>query len=494
MEQGEPAPPAPTEPLLYMITANALYTLNTTTGGATRVASVSDFTFQGLASLGGTLYTVSTGNQGHLHTINDKTGASTTISGSAGFGVNEQAPTGLTSHNGTLYMVGTRNRNLYTLNTTTSRATRVGTSTRFGVIENSPSGLASHNGVLYMVGFGNVALYTLNTTTGAATRVGNSTNFGVGEFFPQGLASYGGKLYMIGSGNNALYTLNTTTGVAERVGSATQFNVNERGITGITSHPDMPAPAPTPMPDLFFVDRGLDALFKFVDPTLASLAATQVGSANRFGANEGNPQGMTAHKSKLFMCGSQRDRLYTLSLTDGTGTRVGSQTRFGVNIRNPLALASDQTDLFVFDSDSRGVYKVNDTTSVATLFHTFPSTGHRGIGAGRPSAATVDDEDSTLLYVAFGNQYVSAFRIGDTGLTNVNVFQGGLPYKLVADSGSVQSLVAHRGRLLAIIGKDIYDVKKGESANSVKLGEITRQGGGFPISNPSGMASLEVPE
>ena len=254
------------------------------------------------------------------------------------------------------------------------------------------------------------------------------------------------------------------------------------------------APAPAAMPDLFLIDRGLDALFKFVDPTLASLAATQVGSANRFGANEGNPQGMTAHKSKLFMCGSQRDRLYTLNLTDGTGTRVGIQTRFGANIRNPLALASDQTDLFVFDSDSRGMYKVNDTTSVATLFHTFPSDG------GRPSAATVDDEDNTLLYVAFGSLQIYAFRIGDTGLTDAIRWrvspQDATPASVtrIATSGSIQSLVAHRKRLLAIIGKNIYSVSKTQRDTATNLGEITRQGGGFPISNPSGLASLVVPE
>ena len=42
---------------------------------------------------------------------------------------------------------------LYTLNTTTGVATRVGEfDFQFGVSENNPSGLASHNGVLYMVG------------------------------------------------------------------------------------------------------------------------------------------------------------------------------------------------------------------------------------------------------------------------------------------------------------------------------------------------------
>ena len=66
-------------------------------------------------------------------------------------------------------MVGSNTDWLYTLNTTTGVATRVGSSSQFGVSENIPQGLASHNGVLYMVGATNDALYTLNTTTGVAT-------------------------------------------------------------------------------------------------------------------------------------------------------------------------------------------------------------------------------------------------------------------------------------------------------------------------------------
>ena len=81
-------------------------------------------------------------------------------------------------------MVGTTNDWLYTLNTTTGVATRVGSSSQFGVSESFPTGLASHNGTLYMVGTQTDVLYTLNTTTGVATRVGSSTAFGVSENNP----------------------------------------------------------------------------------------------------------------------------------------------------------------------------------------------------------------------------------------------------------------------------------------------------------------------
>lgn len=45
----------------------------------------------------------------------------------------------------------------------TGVATRVGSSSLFGVSENAPFGIASHNNTLYMVGSGNAALYTLSS-------------------------------------------------------------------------------------------------------------------------------------------------------------------------------------------------------------------------------------------------------------------------------------------------------------------------------------------
>jgi len=82
-----------------------------------------------------------------------------------------------------------QNTNLYTLNTTTGVATRVGSATRFGLNESQPQGMTSHNGSLYMLGGANDFLYTLDTTTGLATRVGSATQFSIREGGPTGLAS-----------------------------------------------------------------------------------------------------------------------------------------------------------------------------------------------------------------------------------------------------------------------------------------------------------------
>ena len=217
--------------VLYMTgSANDwLYTVNTTTGVATRVGTATQFGVSvtgpaGLAYHGGVLY-MQGGSK--LYAVNTTTGVATRVGTSSFFGVSENAARGLGSHGGMLYMTGSANDWLYTVNTTTGAATRVGTATQFGVSEASPGGLASHGGVLYMTGLANDWLYTVNTTTGAATRVGTSTQFGVSEASPYGLASHGGVLYMTGYANDWLYTVNTTTGAATRVGTSTQFGVSE---------------------------------------------------------------------------------------------------------------------------------------------------------------------------------------------------------------------------------------------------------------------------
>ena len=88
---------------------------------------VSENTPSGLAFHNGVLYMVGDDNN-WLYTLNTTTGVATRVGSSSNFGVSESAPTGLASHNGVLYMVGRDNDWLYTLNTTTGVATRVGSS------------------------------------------------------------------------------------------------------------------------------------------------------------------------------------------------------------------------------------------------------------------------------------------------------------------------------------------------------------------------------
>ena len=91
-------------------------------------------------------------NNDALYTLNTTTGVATRVGSSSQFGVSEGTPSGLASFGNTLYLVGNTNDALYTLNTTTGVATQVGSITDFGVSEGTPSGLEFHDGTLYLVG------------------------------------------------------------------------------------------------------------------------------------------------------------------------------------------------------------------------------------------------------------------------------------------------------------------------------------------------------
>ena len=200
---------------LYMVGSRneALYRLDTDSGEATRVnSSVVRFGVVspseehspfGLASIRDTLYMVGDANDA-LYTLNTSSGMATRVGSADQFGVDENNPTGLASIGNTLYMVG-ENAVLYRLDTDSGEATRVGSAAAgFGVGENFPEGLASIGNTLYMVGDARGA-YRLDTDSGEATRVGTVDKFGVGENTPAGLASIGNTLYMVGLTNTALH-------------------------------------------------------------------------------------------------------------------------------------------------------------------------------------------------------------------------------------------------------------------------------------------------
>ena len=77
-----------------------------------------------------------------LYTLDRTTGVATRVGSATAFGVSESLPNGLAWDGTNLYMVGQRNNVLYTLDRTTGVATRVGSATAFGVSEGTPAGLA----------------------------------------------------------------------------------------------------------------------------------------------------------------------------------------------------------------------------------------------------------------------------------------------------------------------------------------------------------------
>ncbi len=107
-------------------TTDVLYTLNTTTGRAIQVGSavagfgVSEERPSGLAAIGNTLYMVGTRymmrrNEAVLYTLNTATGGATRVGLANQFGVGEITPTGLAAIGDTLYIIGAGADALYAL-------------------------------------------------------------------------------------------------------------------------------------------------------------------------------------------------------------------------------------------------------------------------------------------------------------------------------------------------------------------------------------------
>lgn len=203
----------------------------------------------GLAAIGNTLYMVGWGEDTYdrdangrfirirtaaipaLYTVDASTGVATRVGSADKFGVNEIAPSGLAVIGDTLYMAGNYNETVYTLNTSTGVATPVGSR----LLETGglgPNGLAAVGNTLYMVSTETDALYTVDTTTGIAARRGSAIQFGTGNAPPStaiepfGLVAIGNVLYMVDIWFQRIFTVDTGTGIATRVGNAPRFGLN----------------------------------------------------------------------------------------------------------------------------------------------------------------------------------------------------------------------------------------------------------------------------
>ena len=164
---------------------NGLYTLDTVTGEATLVATVSRIT-----------------------------------------GLTTPWPiTGVESHKGELYVTMVGLGRLYRVDLDTLAGTQIGADDFGPADETHPYDIASHGSPaeLYMIGAVTDSLYKINAETGEATRVGDADAFDAGETEPLALASHGGRLYMTGGVNDCLYEMNTATGKAARVGRRRRF-------------------------------------------------------------------------------------------------------------------------------------------------------------------------------------------------------------------------------------------------------------------------------
>ena len=403
---------------------DALFSVDSTTGAASRIAAVSNFGL-GAASVGpaglawheGRLYMIGR-NTAALYAVDIAEGTAVRVGTATAFGVGETKPSGLAAHSGKLYMIGNQTDKLYTVETATGTAIAVGNSTDFGgAADQDRFGLASVSGSLFTLNDGGDFLETIDTSTGAARRVGATSQFGVSEGSARALGASGTTLYMGGGGTDALYTLDTSTGAATKAADFSSAVSDPAGIasryvapadfavasaTGAVTYTGSSLPGGTHVmyaqaSDSKARDGTADTLvddsvqlvvsaanaapsfdpesFAFMLPSGADGSRTpmQIGSVTAT-----DPENQTLSyslrdsdpSSRLYLVGGTADALYRLESTSGVATRVGAADAFGVSETNPRGLTWHRGVLYMIGGATDGLYSLDTTTGDAKLVAT----------------------------------------------------------------------------------------------------------------------------
>ncbi len=212
---------------------DALYTINSTTGAATFVASVPGVSLTGLSFLGGKLYATDVfQSDNRFGTIDIATGAFTGINnqdGSAnwhGLAGNESA--------GVLYTIDINDGNKLKSVTPAGMITTIGSGAG---IDGRGMGYDDTHGILYATGDG--SLYTVDVGTGVTTLIGDMgiSTGNIGLDYDE----VAGVLYANdGQDTNSLYTVSVTTGAATLVGANGVQQIN--GLAWIADGNPVPVP------------------------------------------------------------------------------------------------------------------------------------------------------------------------------------------------------------------------------------------------------------
>ena len=427
--------------------SDALYTVNTATGAIARVGSAYHFgagvtEVRGLGWHDGELYLVGghSSEQDGIYTVDTSTGMATRVARLADYGVGYRPMSAIASHRGILYATSSHNGTgrLFRIDLQAGTAAQIGDNSFGSVDENAPTGLASHQDKLYMVGASTAGLYEIDPATGTATAVGSATAFDApdgGENSPSGLASHGTVLYMTGNQANSLYTLDTTTGTATPVGTLTGPGVTENTPQGITSKTDVFAINPstgaltyTGHPAVEGIEYTLEAqagdnrasdgggtshAIDSTTPVKVTVAFNRAPVFNEHSysytltpAGDDNadpdpvavgtptaadPDGHALTYSlrasdpaeRMYMIGNDTDALYTLD--SGTGaatTRVGTATEFGVDETSPRSLAWHNGQLYMIGNDTGSLYTLDVITGEATRVGGSGVAGGSGMAGG----------------------------------------------------------------------------------------------------------------
>ena len=421
---------------------------------------------RGLAWDGSTLYMVDDGTDA-LYTVATSTGVATRVATrTTRFGLSDGIvqPRGLAWDGSTLYMITLRN--LYKLNRTTGVATLVGA---FGGDITDASGLAwwlsptatstsvagQPPGRLYMVDTATDALYIVDTATGTATpaeptAVDSSVSRFSGNIrYPTGLSWVGQDLHMM-SRLGKLYK------VHERAGT-----VIDLGPTSISSPTDMAWDGSR----LYVLSDATDALYTVSGirppelPPLPKYDTRQIGSSVRFGLTDvtlDSPRGLAMVNKDLYMVENNTDFLYTVNRETGVAGKVGSaglsrsaiQARgiawdgtniymltpsslykinraygtasrvgaLGSGITDAHGLAWDGEKLYMVDRNTDAIYTVSTSTGAASRVNsvtagsnTTITTPSALVWVGPPVSEVEDDNEMPSLYLA--NSYGHLYRL-----------------------------------------------------------------------------------
>ena len=418
---------------LYMVDdgTDALYTVTTSTGIATRVGTTTRFGLsdtdvqpRGLSWDGSTLYMLTPDK---VYTLDRTSGVATLVGRFAGHVTNgaglawwlspTATSTGVTGQApGRLYMVDSVTDLLYIVNTAASStdpavATAVDSSVlQFGLNIGSPVGLVWVGPDLYMTSGSPRTLYRVDEASGRAINLGA---FGITS--PTDLAWDGSRLYVLDDSTNALYTIpdiglpdppRARTGYqTKQLGSATQF-----GLTDVTL--DEPRGLTMAGQDLYMVEDDTDFLYTVNRMTGV---ATKVGTSG-LSSSAIEPRDIAWNGTTLYM--ATRNALYTVDTSTGVATRRGP---FGTRITDAYGLAWDGEKLYMVDRNTDALYTVATSTGAATRvnvnairFNSNVTNPSALVWVGPPVSEVEDDNEMPSLYM--GNGYGHLYKLDkDTG-------------------------------------------------------------------------------
>ena len=267
-----------------------------------------------------------------LYTVDRSSGAATRVGAATDFGVSETQPAGLTSRDGELYMLGGDNGALLRLSAITGEAV---VASGLGSSETSPIGLAALAGSFYVVDDDSDLLHIIDGDTGLAYPVGDSGGFGVAEHQPTGLTVIDGELFVVGQDTDQLHQISRFTGKAANGQSSPDFDFDALAYTGLNYFLDVQprgtaavAAAPAPVadddpPDVSFIP-GQQA-------TLSRAERVAMGVVN-FGlvASSVDAQDIASHNGVLYLLETSSGAIYRIE--PGTGRATGGVALTGLSL------------------------------------------------------------------------------------------------------------------------------------------------------------------